>query len=224
MFKYFMNQYFIAIKDDKNKEINNIDKNISNLKTNRKIDITVSIVMLIILIALSIVYLSYESQIIMLLSILILIVLFFYCTKREKQKLKQFDIHFKMYNTDLDTLKEVLKGNYNKQNSNNATNTISDTQNNCKSAECDKCTASNDNALEYDTQDYQVNWYTKNKIQFLISFGEKELNDQNTKHNKDIDSIQKYIFPIIAFVAGVIQDRASINEAISIGITCFFAF
>ncbi len=221
MFKCFIDQYFNFIKNHENVNFPEIIK----MNKMRKIDIGVSTILLAALIALSILSIFVKSKFITLLIPLLLIALFTYCTIREQQKLKQPDINIKIYNEKLDILKHILKGNNNsdEQGLNDTTN-ISNPQENSSHTENSEHNTPNNLISQNNQQCNQLNWYSKNKIQCLISFGEKELSELYSEQEKKSNLIQKYVFPIIAFMAGVIQNNASVTNAISIGIMCLFCF
>ena len=69
-----------------------------------------------------------------------------------------------------------------------------------------------------DNNNNDANWYSQEKIKYLISACEKRI-DEYQKSNATFSNLGKtIIFPIVAFVSGIIADNASINEVLALGI------
>lgn len=64
----------------------------------------------------------------------------------------------------------------------------------------------------------EKNWYSKDKIKYLIDSIEKNIEDRINSSTKLTELCKTMIFPIIAFVAGVISNKSSINQAVELGI------
>ena len=60
------------------------------------------------------------------------------------------------------------------------------------------------------------NWYSASKIQYLIQSGESFIEERRNSNMRLLDLGKTMIFPIIAFVAGVIADSAKLNEVFAI--------
>lgn len=66
--------------------------------------------------------------------------------------------------------------------------------------------------------DDNKNWYSAEKIQYLIQSGELSLEERKNTDTRLFDLGKTIFFPIIGFVAGVISDKANLNEIIGITI------
>lgn len=65
-----------------------------------------------------------------------------------------------------------------------------------------------------------INYYSENKIKYLIDQCDKSINDRISVNEKKKEKrhrfIEKYILPIVAFGAGVMSDKIDISELIQI--------
>lgn len=66
--------------------------------------------------------------------------------------------------------------------------------------------------------DDNKNWCSAEKIQYLIQSGELSLEERKNTDTRLFDLGKTIFFPIIGFVAGVISDKANLNEIIGITI------
>ncbi len=73
--------------------------------------------------------------------------------------------------------------------------------------------------FKYQNASGNGNWYSEVKIDYLIASAEKWINEQNESKAKLEKLAHIIIFPIVGFVAAVIQEKASVVDAISIGVT-----
>lgn len=62
------------------------------------------------------------------------------------------------------------------------------------------------------------NWYSEEKIEYLIASAEKWITEQNESKAKLEKLAHVIVLPIVGFVAAVIQNNASVEDAISIGV------
>ena len=60
------------------------------------------------------------------------------------------------------------------------------------------------------------NWYSSPKIQYLIQSGESSVEERRNSNIRLLDLGKTMVFPIIAFVAGVISDNAILDEVFAI--------
>jgi hypothetical protein len=60
------------------------------------------------------------------------------------------------------------------------------------------------------------NWYSSPKIQYLIQSGESSVEERRNSNIRLLDLGKTMVFPIIAFVAGVISDNAKLDEVFAI--------
>lgn len=74
--------------------------------------------------------------------------------------------------------------------------------------------------LKYDINGASGNWYSKSKIQYLISECD-ELLEENATENKSVSFLKFMVIPIVSFVAGVIADKASIWMSLSVAVIAF---
>lgn len=72
--------------------------------------------------------------------------------------------------------------------------------------------------FKYQNDSGNGNWYSEEKIDYLIASAEKWINKQNENKAKLEKLSHIIIFPIVGFVAAVIQNNASVEDAISIGV------
>ncbi len=73
-------------------------------------------------------------------------------------------------------------------------------------------------ALEYKNGSGCDNWYSEEKIDYLIISAEKWITE-HTERKSEIEKLAHVVvLPVIGFVAAVIQDNATVEDAISIGV------
>lgn len=72
------------------------------------------------------------------------------------------------------------------------------------------------NILMEFSYDNNKNWYSAEKIQYLIQSGELSLEERKNTGKRLFDLGKTIFFPIIGFVAGVIADRANFDEILGI--------
>lgn len=71
--------------------------------------------------------------------------------------------------------------------------------------------------LKYQNDSGEGNWYSKEKIDYLVASAEKWITEQNEGKAKLEKLAHIIVFPVVGFVAAVIQENASIADAVSIG-------
>lgn len=62
------------------------------------------------------------------------------------------------------------------------------------------------------------NWYSKDKIKYLIHSGELYIEEHQQNNTKLLDLCKNSIIPIVAFVAGIISDNSTISDALAYGV------
>lgn len=67
------------------------------------------------------------------------------------------------------------------------------------------------------------NWYSKEKIKYLIDSAKKWITEQNESKAKLEKLVHVVVLPVVGFVAAVIQDNATVEDAVSIGIIVIVA-
>lgn len=67
------------------------------------------------------------------------------------------------------------------------------------------------------------NWYSKEKIEYLIDSAKKWITEQNESKAKLEKLVHVVVLPVVGFVAAVIQDNATLEDAVSIGIIVIVA-
>lgn len=77
--------------------------------------------------------------------------------------------------------------------------------------------------LKYQKGSGEGNWYSKEKIDYLIVSAEKWITEQNEGKAKLEKLAHIIVLPVVGFVAAVIQENASIADAISIGVVVIIA-
>ncbi len=79
--------------------------------------------------------------------------------------------------------------------------------------------------LTYKSNGVDSNWYSKEKIQYLINECNKTIDECSSPKRKSMDFLKLTVLPIISFVAGVIADKASMETSLSLaGVAVTFAF
>lgn len=68
----------------------------------------------------------------------------------------------------------------------------------------------------------EKNWYSENKIKYLISSCESYIEEQKKNNIKLVELSKTIILPIIAFVAGVFSENSSINDALILAFIALF--
>lgn len=66
-------------------------------------------------------------------------------------------------------------------------------------------------------------WYSKEKIKYLINSAKKWITEQNESKAKLEKLVHVVVLPVVGFVAAVIQDNATVEDAVSIGIIVIVA-
>lgn len=66
------------------------------------------------------------------------------------------------------------------------------------------------------TYENNNNWYSAEKIQYLIQSGESSVEERKNTNIRLFDLGKTMVFPIIAFVAGIIADSAKLDEVFAI--------
>lgn len=72
--------------------------------------------------------------------------------------------------------------------------------------------------FKYQNASGNGNWYSEEKIDYLIASAEKWITEQNESKAKLEKLAHVIVLPIVGFVAAVIQNNASVEDAISIGV------
>lgn len=70
---------------------------------------------------------------------------------------------------------------------------------------------SNDNSTSI-----MQNWYTKDKLKYLIEEFDKLLSSESIHDNSDVNSLKYALIPVISFAGGVIADKAELSISILI--------
>ena len=73
-------------------------------------------------------------------------------------------------------------------------------------------------ALEYQNAFGCGNWYSKEKIDYLIASSEKWISEQNESKAKHEKLAHIVVLPVVGFIAAVIQENVSVEDAVSIGV------
>lgn len=105
----------------------------------------------------------------------------------ERHNKKAVDNDYKKYNKELDEISKILKD-----------------------AEYDDPTASTS------SNPPKLNWYTKDKIKYLIDEFEKLSTPKSKLEDPSINSLKIALIPIISFAGGVIADKAKFETSISL--------
>lgn len=67
------------------------------------------------------------------------------------------------------------------------------------------------------------NWYSKEKIEYLIDSAKRWITEQNESKAKLEKLVHVVVLPVVGFVAAVIQDNATVEDVVSIGIIVIVA-
>lgn len=78
-------------------------------------------------------------------------------------------------------------------------------------------------SFEYQNDSGFSNWYSKEKIEYLIDSAKKWITEQNESKAKLEKLVHVVVLPVVGFVAAVIQDNATLEDAVSIGIIVIVA-
>lgn len=105
----------------------------------------------------------------------------------ERHNKKAVDNDYKKYNSQLDALSKLLK-----------------------EAEYDTPTSRNS------SNPTKLNWYTKDKIKYLIDEFEKLSTSKSKIEDSAVSSLKFAMIPIISFAGGVIADKAKLETSIGI--------
>ncbi len=76
--------------------------------------------------------------------------------------------------------------------------------------------------FKYNDNNPNENWYSAEKIKHLIQSGEAFIEKYKKSNTKLLDLGKTIIFPIVAFVAGVISNNSSVMEAMGIAFITLF--
>lgn len=72
--------------------------------------------------------------------------------------------------------------------------------------------------FKYQNASGNGNWYSEEKIDYLIASAEKWITEQNESKAKLEKLAHVVVLPVVGFVAAVIQENASVVDVISIGV------
>ncbi|MBD5111427.1 MAG: hypothetical protein HDT42_02665 [Ruminococcaceae bacterium] len=72
--------------------------------------------------------------------------------------------------------------------------------------------------FQYQKGNENINWYSKNKIQYLIDMCNELVGELSSPKIKYTEFLKLTILPIVSFSAGVLADKASLEISLSIAI------